>query len=409
MYDAIVVGARCGGSPTAMLLARRGYRVLLVDRARFPSDTVSTHWIWPTGMACLKHWGLLDRLAATNCPLFQTMGLDLGELRLAGDLPPTDGVAAICAPRRMLLDKLLLDAAAEAGAEIRESFTVTELIYSGDGVTGIRGHGQTGADTSEKARLVIGADGRNSLVAKSVSAAEYNARPALTCCYYAYWSDVPPHLTAIHLRASPTNAGSSRTIASFPTNNGLTITPIVCPHEEFASARSDPDRHVRENLALVDEFAEIFSGAKRVEPVRGSGTLPNFFRKPYGNGWALVGDAGFHKDPILAQGISDAFRCAEWLADAIDAGFSGARPLNDALAEYQRIRDERLTPSYELTCDLATLAPAPPEMLALYEALQHDEVERNRFFGTLGGTVSIPEYYAPENLRRIIGGTAGRT
>jgi len=197
-----------------------------------------------------------------------------------------------------------------------------------------------------------------------------------------------------------------RTIASFPTHDGLTITPIVCPREEFDMARRDPDRHVREHLALVDEFAAIFSRAKCVEPVRGSGTLPNFFRQPYGNGWALVGDAGFHKDPILAQGISDAFRCAEWLTDAIHAGFSGARPLNDALADYQRIRDERLTPSYELTCDLAALTPPLPEMHALYEALEHDELERNRFFGTLAGTVSIPEYYAPENLRRIIDGSA---
>src|SRR5205814_10205613 len=127
------------------------------------------------------------------------------------------GVAEICAPPRMLLDKLLLDAAAEAGAEIREAFTVTELLYSGDRVTGVRGRGQTGTDVSEEARIVIGADGRNSLVAKSVGAAEYNVRPSLTCCYYAYWSDVPPHLPAIHVRPK-------RTIPSFPTHDGLTCT-----------------------------------------------------------------------------------------------------------------------------------------------------------------------------------------
>src|SRR5437762_2929284 len=162
MFDAIIVGARCGGSPTAMLLAKRGYRVLLVDRARFPSDTLSTHWIWPPGIACLKRWGLLDRLSSTNCPLFHTMGLDLGELRFAGDLPPTEGVAEICAPRRMLLDKLLLDAAAEAGAEIREAFTVTNLTYSGDKVTGVTGHGQTGTEISEEAQIVIGTSERAS-------------------------------------------------------------------------------------------------------------------------------------------------------------------------------------------------------------------------------------------------------
>jgi 2-polyprenyl-6-methoxyphenol hydroxylase-like FAD-dependent oxidoreductase len=136
MFDAIVVGARCGGSPTAMLLARHGYRVLLVDRVKFPSDTISTHWIWPPGSACLKRWGLLDRVLATNCPPFRTMGLDLGDFQLIGDLPPIDGVAEVCVPRRTVLDKLLLDAAAEAGAEVREGFSVTGLTSSHGRVTG---------------------------------------------------------------------------------------------------------------------------------------------------------------------------------------------------------------------------------------------------------------------------------
>jgi len=139
MFDAIVVGARCAGSPTAMLLARCGYRVLLVDRATFPSDTVSTHWIWQHGMACLKRWGLLDRVLATNCPPFRTIGLDLGAFKLTGDPPAIDGVAEICVPRRTVLDKILLDAAADAGAEVREGFSVTGLMSSDGRVTGIRG------------------------------------------------------------------------------------------------------------------------------------------------------------------------------------------------------------------------------------------------------------------------------
>jgi len=139
MFDAIVVGARCAGSPTAMLLARRGYRVLLVDRATFPSDTISTHWIWQYGMACLKRWGLLDRVLATNCPPFRTIGLDLGAFKLTGDPPAIDGAAEICVPRRTVLDKILLDAAADAGAEVREGFSVTGLMSSDGRVTGIRG------------------------------------------------------------------------------------------------------------------------------------------------------------------------------------------------------------------------------------------------------------------------------
>jgi flavin-dependent dehydrogenase len=401
MFDAIVVGARCSGSPTAMLLARRGYRVLLVDRARFPSDTISTHWIWPPGMACLKRWGLLDRVLGTNCPIIRTMGLDLGDFQLTGDLPPIDGVAEICTPRRTVLDKLLLDAAAEAGVEIRESFSVTGLISSDGRVTGIRGHQRGGAEVEEQARIVIGADGRNSLVAKTAGAGEYNVRPMLTCGYYAYWSDVPPHLPAVHPHPG-------RTVVSFPTNDGLTLTYVACPRDEFQRIRSDLGRHIADGLGLVADFAEAFRGAKLAEQIRGTGTIPNFFRKPYGEGWALVGDAGYHKDPILAQGISDAFRSVEWLVDAVHAGFSGSRKLGEALADYQRIRDEHLKPMYDLCCNLAGLAPPPPEMLALYQALRYDTAERNRFFGTLGGTVPIPEYYAPENLQRIVASAAGR-
>ena len=138
----------------------------------------------------------------------------------------------------------------------------------------------------------------------------------------------------------------------------------------------------------------------------GTGGVENFFRKPYGDGWALVGDAGYNKDQITAQGISDAFRSAEWLADAIHAGLSAARPIEEALAEYQRIRDEHFLPIYELTCGLAQLAPPPPPMQALYAALCNNQAETDRFFGTLAGTVPIPEYYAPENVARIVGRAA---
>jgi 2-polyprenyl-6-methoxyphenol hydroxylase-like FAD-dependent oxidoreductase len=210
MFDVIVVGARCAGSPTAMLLARYGYRVLLVDRATFPSDTISTHYIWQQGTACLSRWGLLDRVLATNCPPFRTLGLDLGTLQLIGETPAVGGVAEICVPRRTVLDKILLDAAAESGAEVREGFTLTELTSVDGRVTGTRGHGRGGAEVEEQARIVIGADGRNSPVAAAVSAVEYNVRPALTCGYYAYWSGVSPHIAAIHPRPR-------RVVITFPT------------------------------------------------------------------------------------------------------------------------------------------------------------------------------------------------
>ena len=399
MYDAIVVGARCAGSPTAMLLARRGYRVLLIDAARFPSDTVSTHFIWPPGVACLQRWGLRERIVATNCPAVRSVSLDLGEYTLSGELPPIDGVAECYAPRRTVLDKLLLDAAAEAGAEVREGFAVTGLTESDGRVTGIRGRGRDGAEITEAATLVIGADGYNSLVARAVRAEEYDVRPILTCVHYGYWSDVAPHPAAIHPR-------ERRTIISYPTNDGLTMTIVVAPREEFAQTRADPDGCMQQGLAMVADLAELFAGRRYIETLRGTGAIPNFFRKPFGPGWALVGDAGYHKDPILGQGISDAFQSVEWLVEAIDQGLAGGRPLADALAGYQRRRDEHFKPMYDLCMDLATLEPPPAEMMDLFQALRSNPRERTRYFGTLGGIVPIPEYYAPENVKRIIAAAA---
>ncbi len=170
MYDAIVVGARCAGSPTAMLLARKGHRVLLVDRATFPSDTLSTQIIWQSGVSRLKNWGLLDKLNESNCPSVTKFTMDLGDFPLSGWGPPTDGVSDSYGPRRTVLDKILVDAAAEAGAELREGFSVQEFLTDGDRVTGIRGRERNGPTVTEKARVVIGADCRHSPLARAVQA-----------------------------------------------------------------------------------------------------------------------------------------------------------------------------------------------------------------------------------------------
>ena len=163
-YDAIIVGARCAGSTTAMLLARKGYRVLLVDRATFPSDTMSTHVIHPLGVAALSRWGLLDRLIATAIPVIHTYAFDFGPLTIEGT-PGTPSAPVSYCPRRTILDKLLIDAAAEAGAEVREAFTVTEIVTGAGGVTGIRGRMRDGTVVDEHARAVVEADGRRSFVA----------------------------------------------------------------------------------------------------------------------------------------------------------------------------------------------------------------------------------------------------
>lgn len=396
MYDAIVVGARCAGSPTAMLLARKGYRVLLLDKAGFPSDHMSTHWIHQPGVARLERWGLRERLAATGCPPITSISMDLGPFALQGTPPPAGDVAEAYCPRRTVLDKLLVDAAVEAGAELREHFSVQDLVWDGNRVSGITGRSATGTTVTEQARIVIGADGVHSLVARQVKAPAYNTKPTFACAYYSYWSGVPLDEVGFYPR-------EHRGFGVLPTHHGLTCIIVGWPHDEFHAFRADIEGNFLKTLELAPALAERVRQGKREERFTGTAELFNFFRRPYGPGWALVGDAGYHKDPITAQGISDAFRDAELVAEAVDAGLSGRRPVEEAMAEYEQRRNEAALPVYEFTCQLAMLEPPPPEMQQIFAALRLNQEQTNRFFGTMAGTVPIPEFFAPENLGRIIG------
>ena len=400
MFDIAVVGARCAGSPVAMLLAREGYRVLLVDKDAFPSDTLSSHFVHPPGIARLKRWGLLDKLVASNCPPLRTYHIDLGPFSLTGSPPPIDGVAAAYGPRRHVLDKILVDAAVDAGVDFRERFTVDEVLFEGNRAAGIRGRDTNAASVTEKARLVIGADGLHSVVARSVGAAKYQEKPTVACAYYTYWSGVS--LTGAELFPR-----DNRFIVAFPTNDGLVCNLIEWPMDEFPVVRTDIEAQFLKALELAPPLAEKIRAGQRAERFFGSGELHNFLRKPYGPGWALVGDAGYHKDPNLALGISDAFRDAEALAKAVDLGFSAREPLDDALAEYERERNEKAMPAFELNFQFATLKAHPPEIQALFGALRDNQPQTDRLIGALAGTVPIPEFFAPENIQRIFSKAAG--
>jgi len=189
--DAIIVGARCAGASLGMLLARRGRRVLVLDRARFPSDTISTHFLWPRTTAALARWGLLDALAATGCPPIETVTMHAGPVSLRGQPEAADGMSVMYCPRRSVLDKLLADAARAADAEVSEATLVREVICDGDRVVGIRAVDASGETIEATASLVIGADGLSSSVAGMVGAAMARSHPSLTCGFYAYWSGVP--------------------------------------------------------------------------------------------------------------------------------------------------------------------------------------------------------------------------
>jgi 2-polyprenyl-6-methoxyphenol hydroxylase-like FAD-dependent oxidoreductase len=350
MYDAIVVGARCAGAPTAMLLAREGYRVLMVDRDTFPSDIMSTHYIHLPGIARLKNWGLLDRLVATGCPPITGATMHFGNdvfipPRLS-DMFPGIPELTLC-PRRVVLDKLLIDGALESGVEFREGFSVQSLLWDDNGVAGVRG--RTNGDViEERARIVIGADGLHSRVARDVKPPEYNTIPSLTFAYYTYWSGI--QVEGIHFYFFEDACG----ILVFPTHWGQTCVAVGGERSGFHEFRKHALGNYMDVIDRVPELSEQVRSGKQEQRLQGTADQPNYFRKPYGPGWALVGDAGYHRDFITGLGINDAFRDAELLSRAVHEGFGEKRPIDEAMADYENTRNDLAMPLYEITTKMAS-------------------------------------------------------
>jgi 2-polyprenyl-6-methoxyphenol hydroxylase-like FAD-dependent oxidoreductase len=396
MYDAIVVGARCAGAPTAMLLARRGFKVLLVDKATFPSDTISTHILWPHGAEILGRWGLLQRLAATGVPpICRRMTFDVGPFALRGAIPDAnDGMGGFC-PRRTVLDALLVNAAAESGVDVREGFTVDELPGADDTVIGIRGHAKGGKSIEERARIVIGADGVNSFVARTVRAPEYDARPVAACGYYSYFSGIRQDDIELYPRDHVAFGGA-------PTHDGLHLVMVNWPAGEFPIVRTDVEGHVWRALEAAPDFLARVREGRREEKWYGTAGVPGYFRRPYGKGWMLVGDASYNRDPITAQGISDAFIDAEALVEALTAGLSHNSVFDDRLAAHESARNERVRPMYEFTTHLAALAPPPPDMRALFGALRGNQDATNAFLSAITGAIPLSDFMSSESIARIM-------
>ncbi|MEV5574318.1 NAD(P)/FAD-dependent oxidoreductase [Spirillospora sp. NPDC052269] len=330
MYDVIVVGARCAGAVTAMLLARAGHKVLLLDRARFPSDTVSTHYIHQPGLAHLHRWGLLDEVLATGCPSLTRVCADLSGARLTGQAPMLGVVTGGCAPRRHILDHILVRAAVRAGAEFRPRTTVLDLHWQNGAVAGVVHGTRHGARHVERAHLVVGADGRNSTIARLTRAPYLRQDPKLTYTYYTYWSGIPDQGLRLYLGAG---AGT----ACIPTHDGLTLIGLAFSRTGDTIANHDRQRTYlgkvrRASLELDRQLAD----ARQEEPLFCCADQPNFFRHAQGPGWVLVGDAAHTKDPGTARGITDAFTQAGMLADHLDIPLDDHDRVRKALTRYAR-------------------------------------------------------------------------
>jgi len=350
-YDVIVVGARCAGSATARLLALQGHRVLVVDRAHPSAGRVPPAGnIVTPGAYLMREWGLLDELVARGCPPVRGQKIHAGGQLMESTAGGAGGVDAMYVADHAVLDPLLCEAAEEAGAEVRIGVRVRDLMQEDGKVVGIDATGGDGERVQVRAPLVVGADGKHSLVARAAGAATYRERTAGQCAFHAFWSGTGHRDVEVFI-------ADRRVCIVFPTHNDQAWVVCARPMAEWDVFKAD---HVAEYHRQIGEFPELaaaMGGARLEGRYHGNGDLDGFFRAAAGPGWALVGDAGHTKDPGPGRGISDAFMQADLLAEAADDALRGRRSWDEALAEFGRARDEWAVPIYDVTHDMAEHPP----------------------------------------------------
>ncbi|MBJ6641037.1 NAD(P)/FAD-dependent oxidoreductase [Streptomyces sp. DHE7-1] len=387
-YDVVIVGARCAGASAALLLARQGRKVLLIDRMRFPSDTMSTLYLHPPGVALLARWGVLDAVIASGCPPLTTVGYDVAGLRLTAPTPPTPYSDAAYAPRRRVLDELLVRAAVEAGADFHDRTSLREVVRREDRVVGVRVQSEEGPRTIT-AKLVIGADGQGSRLASLVDAPFRTADQPVSCVYYSAWQGVE---TGFGYHERPDSW-----IVRIPTHDGITLVTTYFPQEQFDRIRRDP---LAEHLAAVERNApdlhERLRDAERVDGLTGTGNQQNFFRRADGPGWALLGDAGHHLDSITARGITNALTQSQLLSDAL-AGqdLDDTAGVDTCLAGFTKETYDLLREPYRMALDLAKLRITDSRVALLRTVARTPELTA-RYFALLAGLIDRSEFFTPE-------------
>jgi 2-polyprenyl-6-methoxyphenol hydroxylase-like FAD-dependent oxidoreductase len=355
-FDVIVVGARCAGSPLAALLSAQGVRVAVVERARFPRDTLSTHMFQAQALAFLDRLNVTDKVRATGAPFVRLVDLRLEDFTFNAVFPQRPGdVGAVASVRRSALDPILAQAAADAGAELRMGATVTGLAKDGDRVTGVRIL-QDGTESTLTARLVVGADGRNSAVAGHAGARRYNLEPNERFAYWSFFEGAQLNSDSPFLL----HRWEDRFVIACPSDTGLYQVVVMPEMSELPRYRDDLEGSFMEHARSCAPVAETLTGARRVGKFLGMLRWQGYFRDASGPGWVLVGDAGHFKDPAAGQGIGDAFRQSEVLAPAIVRGLGDSdQALDQAMADWGRWRNWDAIEHYWLATDMGKAGRAP--------------------------------------------------
>src|SRR5579884_4176160 len=359
-YDAVIVGARVAGSSLALELARQGRRVVLLDKEEFPSDTLSTHFMMPFAVQHLVRLGVLDDVLAAGFRKVVRTRTYVGACSLEGPIGPP-GSFALC-PRRSVLDTLLLDRAIRAGAEFLPRTRAEGLVDEGGRVAGVVV--SSGGERRElRGRVVVGADGKHSRVAAWVGAESYREVPALRPVYYGYYRGLAPlpETTFEYFH------GDGRLGLVMPMRRGEDCLALELRPDELDAMRSDPQPGFEERFASLPGMAPRLRRAELEGKIRGARGIAIYFRRPYGDGWALTGDAAYLKDPSTGLGIGDALAQSSLLAVALGEWLDGG-DWDEALGRYHARRDEAMLPLYELTLAHTSLADPAPADLAWLEA-----------------------------------------
>jgi flavin-dependent dehydrogenase len=364
--DAVVVGARCAGSATAIALARAGRRVVAIDRASFPSDTLSTHLLFAGGVAELSALGALERVEATGAPRMPRALVAGAGMTITTGYTPVGGIDYGLCVRRPGLDAALVATARAAGADVRERRRATALVWEGARVAGVRVQDADGDERKLRAPLIVGADGRRSTVARLVGTADpFRSNANERACYFAYWRDAHPAWRPV---AAQWREGAELGTA-FPCDDGLVLVLLMPPVARAAEFREDLHGAYERTVAAIPGLHERLRGCTRESKVRSATDTTSFFRRSSGRGWALPGDAGHFKDPVTAQGIRDALRYGRLLGEAAAPVLGDPRALDAALAEWERVREEECLEAYQWTNQLARAAEITPVEVELYRRI----------------------------------------